>query len=283
MATILEPSAGWPISLRRLAALGGLSFTLGALVIGASILANDPTGDRLLTGIALVCLALASIGAYVVVAGYWGGWGPAPQTGARVRSIRASLVIALVTGGYMYFGMPLVALAKLKLADRVNLIALTAMLTIALFGLLAIKLWPRVVAFVLGCASLYVLVVALNFVRLLLEAPVALAPSAPARSVSLLLAGGFAVAMASAFVLALPVRVRAKNQRARTQSANVEVNQPYETRSRSFVIAAPPSLPPAPWQATPAREAVLEAENTQVTEDTEPLIAEWPAGAPYFG
>jgi hypothetical protein len=217
MATIVEPSVpsdGWPVSLRRLATLGGLALTLGALILGASILAKDPSGDRMLTGIALVCLSLASIGAYIVVAGYWGGWGPAPQTGARVRSIRASLVIALVTGAYMYFGMPLVALAKLTPADRVNLIALTAMLSVALFGLLAIKLWPRVVAFVLGCAALYVLVVALNFVRLLLVTPVALAPSAPARSVSLLLAGSFAVAMASAFVLALPVRVRPANHRA---------------------------------------------------------------------
>ena len=231
MATIVEPSTGWPISLRRLAALGGLSFTLGALVLGASILAKDPTGDRTMTGIALACLALASIGGYVVVAGYWGGWGPAPQTGARVRSIRAALVIALVIGGYMYFGMPLVALAKLTLADRVNLIALTAMLTIAMFGLLAIKLWPRVVAFMLGCAALYVLVVALNFVRLLLVTPVALAPSAPARSVSLLLAASFAVAMASAFVLAVPVRVRAKSHGARVQSSQEEENHQEETRS----------------------------------------------------
>jgi hypothetical protein len=90
-------------------------------------------------------------------------------------------------------------------AEWTSVVVLGALLTIAAVALIGVSRRPRVVVALLGAGAAYGAYMALRLAAVLLT-PLAAQYSGPARTLSLLVAGSFSLALVAAFILAWPLR-----------------------------------------------------------------------------
>ena len=183
----------------------GLVLAFISLVLGATIVAGGGITEWPGGVIALALLILTPLGLYLLAAGLWGGWSPGADTRLRVRSVRVALVWVLLVGGYMFWGVPLTSAARMTRAEWINFGILVSLLTIATVALIGISRRPKVAVTLLSAGASYGAFMAFRLSAVLLTHS-ATPYSGPARSLSLVIAGSFGLALVAAFILAWPLR-----------------------------------------------------------------------------
>jgi hypothetical protein len=199
------PQPRWPFARRLLFGAAGLVLALLSLMLGATIAAGGGVTERPGGVITLALLVLTLLGLFVAAAGAWGAWSPGTNTRLRVRSIRVVLIWAFLVGGYMCWSLPLSSPASMTRAEWISAIVLGTLLTIVAAALIGVTRRPGVVVALLGAGAAYGGYIAFRVAAVLLT-PLASRYSGPARTLSLLMAGSFSLALVAAFILSWPLR-----------------------------------------------------------------------------
>jgi hypothetical protein len=126
-----------------------------------------------------------------------------PPVKVRVRSFRLALLLAAITGLYMFLSLPLLQPTEMSSTEWASAISLGTQSGVAFFSIFVMRRFPQPVVVTLAIAALYSAFVLAKLLVLFISSTQF---SGPTSALGPLLAGSMCVAVIRSAVLAWPLR-----------------------------------------------------------------------------